>query len=61
MGEEKHLLNFEYFFCLFLVFYMAIPMAYEGSPARGLIGAVAASLCQGHSNARYKPYLQPTP
>ena len=36
-------------------------MAYGGSQARGLIGAVAASLHQSHSNAGSKPSLQPTP
>ena len=35
-------------------------MAYGGSQARGLIGAVA-SLCQGHSNSGSEPCLQPTP
>ena len=36
-------------------------MAYGGSQARGLIGAIAAGLCQGHSNTRSEPRLQPTP
>ena len=36
-------------------------MAYGGSQARGLIGAVAAGLRHSHSNARSKPSLQPTP
>ena len=39
----------------------AAPAAYGGSQARGLIGAVAASLCQSHSNAGSEPRLQPTP
>ena len=39
--------NFSFFF----FFFRAAPMAYEGSQARGLIGAVAASLCHSHSNA----------
>ena len=30
-------------------------------PARGRMGAAAASLSHGHSNARSKPSLQPTP
>ena len=52
-----------YFICLFIylsfVFcpYRAAPTAYGGSQARGLIGAVAASLCQSHSNARSDPRL----
>ena len=45
------------FFCLF----RAVPMAYGGSQARGLIGAVAASLLQSHSNAGSEPPLRPTP
>ena len=36
-------------------------MAYGGSQAWGLTGAVAASLCQSHSNARSEPRLWPTP
>ena len=36
-------------------------MAYGGSQARGLIGAVAAGLYQSHSNPRSKPRPQPTP
>ena len=36
-------------------------MAYEGSQARGLIGAVAANLRQSHSNAGPKLRLRPPP
>ena len=36
-------------------------MAYGGSQARGQIEDVVTGLCQRHSNARSKPYLQPTP
>ena len=36
-------------------------MAYGGSQARGLIGDVAAVLCQSHTNTRSEPHLQPTP
>ena len=52
-----------FFFCLFLSFcpLRAAPAAYGGSQARGLIGAVAASLCQRHSNAGSKPRLRPIP
>ena len=49
-----------YFFFLF-VFSSPTPAAYEGSQARGLIGATAASLPHSHSNAKSKPHLQPTP
>ena len=36
-------------------------MEYGGSQARGLIGAVAAGLRQGHSNTESEPRLRPTP
>ena len=44
-------------FCLFL----APPAACGGSQARGLIGAVAASLPQSHSTAGSELRLRPTP
>ena len=44
--------------CLFIYFvfchFRAVPEAYGGSQARGLIGAVAAGLRQSHRNARSK-------
>ena len=48
-----------FFFCLFAVSWAA-PAAYGGSQARGLVGAVAASLRQSHSNVGYEPRLRPT-
>ena len=48
------------FFCLFAISW-ATPAAYGGSQARGRIGAVAASLCQSHSNWGSEPHLRPTP
>ena len=36
-------------------------MAYGCSQARDQIGAVAASLCQSHSNTGSEPHLPPTP
>ena len=51
------LLLFFFSFCLF----RATPEAYGGSQAKGRIGAAAASLHHGHSNAGSKPCLQPTP
>ena len=36
-------------------------MAYGGSQAKGLMGAVAAGLHQSHSNAGSEPHLRPTP
>ena len=50
-------LIFFFFFCLF----RAASVAYGGSQARDLIGAVAAGLCHSHTNARCEPCLQPTP
>ena len=41
----------------FFIFYRATPMAYGGSQARGLVRAVATSLCQSHSNMGSEPYL----
>ena len=52
--------TFHSFFFLFCLFRVA-PEAYGGSQARGLIGAVAASLPYSHSNARSKPCLRPAP
>ena len=43
-------------FCLF----RAAPEAHGVSQARGPIGAAASSLCQSHSNTRFKPGLRPT-
>ena len=39
---------------------MATPMAYGGSQARGLIGAVAAGLRHSHSNTGSELCLWPT-
>ena len=49
------------FFFVFLLFLWAAPAAYGGSQARGLIGAVAASLHHSHSNSGSEPRLRPTP
>ena len=47
-------------YILFLLF-MAIPVAYGSSQARGQIGAAAASLHHSHSNARSELHLRPAP
>ena len=47
---------FFFFFCLFATSWAA-PLAYGGSQARGLIGAIATDLHQNHSNARSEPCL----
>ena len=57
---EKHLIQV-FFFFVFLPFFGPLPQHMGGSQARGLIGAVAASLRQSHSNAGSKPRLRPTP
>ena len=57
-----HLNSLYYFFnFVFLLFLWAASVAYGGSQARGLIGAVAAGLHQSHSNTGSEPHLQPTP
>ena len=48
-------------FIYLFVFSRAPPAAYGGSQARGLIGAVASSLDQSHSNTGSELHLQPTP
>ena len=42
-----------------LMLFRAARMAYGSSQARGQIRAIAAGLCQSHSNARSEPCLQP--
>ena len=59
LNVEK--VSFLFFFFFFFVFSRAAPAAYGGSQARGQIGAVAAGICQSHSNTGSEPYLQPTP
>ena len=49
-----------FFLCLFAISW-ATPAAHGDSQARGLIRAVAARLCQNHSNMGSEPRLQPTP
>ena len=48
-------------FFFFFFFFRASPVAYGGSQARGLIGAIAADLRNSHSNSGFKLHLQPTP
>ena len=45
----------------FFFFFRAPPIAYRGSQARGLIGAVATSLHHRHSNTRSESCLRPIP
>jgi len=61
-GHETRIAFYSFFlFFFFFAFSRAAPMAYGGSQARGLIGAVATSLCQSHSNMGYEPSLRSTP
>ena len=56
------IINYYYYYYFYIfAFSRAAPMAYGGSQARGLIGAVAAGLRQSHSNAGSEPRLKPTP
>ena len=61
-GNAKCLaISFSFFLFGLFAFSRAAPMAYGGSQARGLIGTVATSLRQGHSNTGSEPRLLPTP
>ena len=50
-----------FFFFSFSCFFRAAPTAYEGSQAKGQIGATDAGLQHSHSNTGSKPHLGPTP
>ena len=50
-----------FIYLFFIYLFRAARMAYRSSQARGRIGAVAAGLHHSHSNARYEPFLGPTP
>ena len=50
-----------FFFLVFFAFSRAAFVAYGGSQARGLIGAVAAGPYHSYSNSGSNPRLQPTP
>ena len=58
--NTKNYIIITFFFGLFSISWAA-PTAYGGSQAWGLIGAVAASLRQSHSNSGSELNLQPTP
>ena len=55
-----YLFYFILFFGLFAISWAA-PTAYGVFQARGLIGAVTASLYQSHSNSGSEPCLRPIP
>ena len=50
--------NFKIFF---FFFFRAVPTAYGGSQARGLMWATAAGLHHSQSNSGSKPHMRPTP
>ena len=52
---------FTFFFFLVFCLLGATPTAYEGSQARGQIGAEAAGLHHSHSNSGAKLHLRHTP
>ena len=58
--ESETLGAFSVLFIIITIFFMATYVAYGSSQARGQIGAVTASLCQSHSNARSELHLRPT-
>ena len=63
MKTKNSFINFYLFIYLFILIFLlfrAAPAAFEGSLARGLIGATAASLHHSHINARAEPRLWPT-
>ena len=65
-GIISHLFHMFILFIYLFIYYLfvlsrAAPASYAVSQSRGLIGSVATSLCQSHSNTRSEPHLQPTP
>jgi len=57
----REISGFSFVFVFVCLFSSTTPAAYGVSQARGLIGAVAAGLCQSHSNVGSELRLQPTP
>ena len=57
----ENLLTIYLFIYFLILLFRAIPAAYGGSQARGLIGATAAGLRHSPSNAGSEPHLRPTP
>ena len=60
LGSQVYSVDLSFFFSFFLFFTAALT-AYGRSQARGWIGAAAARLRHGHSNAGSKLSLPPTP
>jgi len=58
MNMQVHVLFLSFFFFgLLFLYFKATLVAYGGSQARSLIGAVATGLCQSHSNTGSEPHL----
>ena len=61
-GTCEHLIcDKAFFFFFFFGLFRATLVVYGSSQARGQIRALAAGVCQHHSNAGSEPHLQPTP
>ena len=61
--ENSHVMHSFFFFFFFSGLFAiswAAPTAHGDPQARGLIGAIATSLRQGHSNVGSEPRLRPT-
>ena len=58
---EKEEIKLSFLVCVFFAISRTAPAACGGSQARGLIRAVATSLCQSHSNVGSELHLQPSP
>ena len=63
VGKNPYDMKSTFIVILFVCFLLlkTAPAVYGGSQARGLIGAIAASLHHSHSNVGSEPHLRPTP
>ena len=58
---QVYLIYLLYSYRSIIYLFMAAPVAYRSSQAKGQIRAAVAGLYQSHSNAKSEPRLQPTP
>ena len=61
MGRGHVMKSFLFFFFFVFCLFRAMPAAYGGSQARGLIGTLATGLHHSHSNVGSELGLRPTP
>ena len=54
--NDMNLHRFSFYFFKFFCFFRATPMAYEGSQARGLIGATAAEPTEQGQGSNLQPH-----